>query len=614
MNFLNPAFLWLAALAIPLIALYILKLRRRDVRISSTILWERAVRDAQANAPFQRLRSNLLLLLQLLLLALLVLAIARPALRRVASPGRVVVLVIDTSASMGARDGERTRLDRAKEAAEKVLGNLRDSDEVMVVEAWSGARVAAGLTRDHAAAERAIRLMEVRDTGTALEEALLLAATAVEKREGAVVVLFSDGAGARVPSHPVLEKALTWVRTADPADNLGITAFRAEVVSGTDGRVESRTVNGRTEHPYSVFAGVSNFSRARKKIYAALRSEGSTVAVRALDLAPGETGGASFEVMLPGEAAVEVALDEPDALAADDRAWSRVPEPAEVRVAFKGEHRFLQAFLATRPRVRVDEAAPDLWFCEGPAVEPPAGAHAVYFRPDRPVAGIAPGEEVARVKALSWDETHPLLRFAKFADVHVGKAVRLSLPPEGVNLVQGSAGPLVAMVSEKGRLRIVTAFRAADSDWPLRPSFPIFFSNVLRLVSAARASEVPPQIGAGRAARFTAGTAPVGRVTDPSGTGHALTATEAGDFVFGATEKVGLYRFEAGGSTRPFGVNLLSEAESNLAPADSLGAGASRVEAAASAGEDNRDLWPWLAGAAILILLVEWACFNRRIT
>src|SRR3954451_11026399 len=116
-HFLSPFTAILAAMvAIPaLLILYFLKLRRREVDIASTFLWKKAIQDLQVNAPFQKLRRNLLLLLQLLLLLLLCLALSRPVSNYTPGPGKTTVILIDRSASMSARDQEngKTRLDEA---------------------------------------------------------------------------------------------------------------------------------------------------------------------------------------------------------------------------------------------------------------------------------------------------------------------------------------------------------------------------------------------------------------------------------------------------------------------------------------------------------------------
>src|SRR2546430_632390 len=116
-NFLSPLpAIIAAAIAIPsLLVLYFLKLKRREIAISSTLLWKKAIQDLQVNAPFQKLRRNLLLLLQLLLLAMLCVALSRPVSNYVPGAGKTSVILIDRSASMSAGDYKGcTRLDEAK--------------------------------------------------------------------------------------------------------------------------------------------------------------------------------------------------------------------------------------------------------------------------------------------------------------------------------------------------------------------------------------------------------------------------------------------------------------------------------------------------------------------
>lgn len=86
----------LAGVPVGIIALYFLKLRRRPVRVPSTILWRRSLEDLHVNSLFQRLRRNLLLFLQLLAVALAMLALAGPRMKGSAGQGERFVLLIDS--------------------------------------------------------------------------------------------------------------------------------------------------------------------------------------------------------------------------------------------------------------------------------------------------------------------------------------------------------------------------------------------------------------------------------------------------------------------------------------------------------------------------------------
>src|SRR5213078_1991496 len=112
MNFLAPAAFAFAA-SIPVVIVFYLLKRKRVVKlISSTLLWQRFLSETQANAPFQKLRHNWLLILQLLLLLLAVLALSRPFFSGQAKEGALRVIILDASASMQSTDESPSRFEK----------------------------------------------------------------------------------------------------------------------------------------------------------------------------------------------------------------------------------------------------------------------------------------------------------------------------------------------------------------------------------------------------------------------------------------------------------------------------------------------------------------------
>src|SRR3989440_8440162 len=154
MNFLAPiAFVFAAS--IPVVILFYLLKRKRVVKlVSSTLLWQRFLAETQASAPFQRLRKNWLLILQIILLTLAVLALSRPFFKTKAKPAELRVVILDASASMQATDESPSRFEKARSEALKWVDTLADTDHMVILQAGGKTEGKQSATTEKAAVRR----------------------------------------------------------------------------------------------------------------------------------------------------------------------------------------------------------------------------------------------------------------------------------------------------------------------------------------------------------------------------------------------------------------------------------------------------------------------------
>ncbi len=306
MTFLTPFLAGIvAAIAIPsLVILYFLKLRRRDLEISTTLLWKKAIQDLQANAPFQKLRRNILLILQLIALIAAIFALAQPEFRAETTLGQRSVILIDRSASMRSTDGAEadsaeklTRLDAAKEKAIELIDALREpglfsqqkGDEAMVIAFDSEAIVRQSFTTDKALLRAAVNSIEPSDAPTSVEQAFKLAKayTGSQKFEdqvqenrgfvpaspGATIHVVSDG---RIPDAAsvatALEDEVLYHRVGrQDAMNVGIVGLQAQ-----------RAINDPAK--LSIYIGLSSTSREKKAVDVQFSIDGQVQRVSTVNL------------------------------------------------------------------------------------------------------------------------------------------------------------------------------------------------------------------------------------------------------------------------------------------------------------------------------------------
>ncbi len=320
MTFATPMLAGIAAaIAIPaLVILYFLKLRRRDVEVSTTLLWKKAIQDLQANAPFQKLRRNILLFLQLLALAIILFALAQPEFKDQALSDQRQVILIDRSASMQSTDGDQTpesaaspagasasasgdepvtRLQAAKKRAIAMVDRMKEpglfqekAEEAMVIAFDTSAEVRQAFTSNKDELRKAIEAIEPSDSPSGLERAITLAKayTGTKKFEDQVqgrdtttpgrgfvptsppttIHLFSDG---RLPDSGRIQTEATdnvvYHAVGSPAAaNVGITGLRAERAFDNPGRI-------------SIFVGLESTARTDRRVQVELVLDDTVVKV-----------------------------------------------------------------------------------------------------------------------------------------------------------------------------------------------------------------------------------------------------------------------------------------------------------------------------------------------
>jgi hypothetical protein len=674
MSFLAPLAL-AGLLFLPVvIAMYLLKLRRDEAVVPSTLLWRQLVADVEANAPWQRLRRSLLLLLQLLLVAILAILAARPFVERPAGLAGDLVLVVDTSASMQATDVTPTRLDAAKAAAVDALKDLPAGGKVSVIAAGRTARVIANGTADLGRVKQAIAgITPTSDVGD-LGDALRLASALAARSGDAEILVATDAAIATPPDAGGLEAPVRVLQVGREANNQAIVALAV------------RTQPNNLSH--SAFVSIANLGLERVDRRIEVYADGTLREARTVTLDPQvRTDVAIDDIDDPDQpaevvevrlvSADEAATGDPDPLAVDDRAWAIIP-PAQLRTILlvSDGDPYLETALSYLPDTELYGVTPAEY---GPQTKPELFDLVIFEGtlpaelPAKPILAIAPtrtsdlGEVTGTLTNPgigSLDPDDPILRYVDLSTVHIAEAKRIEAPPWAKTVIPGPGGaPLLYAGTREGLPAAVLAFEPRRSDLPLQVAFPVLLANLAgQLLGGSATPEDAVAPGAPVTLAIPEGAAGV-RVERPDGSVDELVAPtqDASTVTFSRTDLLGVYMVSAlaaadataapsDGETasptappataspgasptfRPadpdapahFAVDLLDVDESRIAPGDaailtglgapvaSPGTGTGGTAGAPVERPNARDeLWIPIVLIALLVLTAEWLVYER---
>ena len=651
-----------AALTVPpLLLLYFLKLRRREVPISSTLLWKRAVQDLQVNAPFQRIRNNLLLWLQLLILLLGAFALTQPMCNVQQDLHDTVVLLIDQSASMSTvEDSGRTRLEIAKEQAKQIVDAMDENDRAMVIAFSDRARVAASFTQNTETLKRQIDRITPTESVTRLSDALALA----EAYSQSVIIGSSDGTDVAIGgSAPEARAVLFSDGRIEDADSLAVRRLNMELVgigrSGENVGITSLQVKRRYDRPelLNVFARVHNFGAKPVTTGAELYIEGELVDIKTVQLQPGvapqagekQAGPATGSVGLvafddityEGQGIVEVRLSHDDALMCDNRAFAVSAPPRRVSVLLVTDGNwFLSRVLEVLPidlrtmttdeyeSARIEKLAEagrslfDVVILDQHSTDRLFVGGYFFFGAVPLIEGVQLGEQIDDEIIFNWDDSHPVLRYVSVENVQVGSWGKLSLPDEAAVLMESESGPVMALLARDGRQYLISAFGLLDEDrtgtnttWVLRDHFPVFMYNALQYLSSNMPTSGTQSLQPGEALTYVLGRPGASVVVRrPDGKRDRLNVKKQNVVHYGQTRQVGVYELTVDKRLRRrYAVNLFSPNESHISPNADLTIGQTAVAASQSTGKVNQPFWQWFVLAALGVMTLEWIVYNKRV-
>ena len=157
----------------------------------------------------------------------------------------------------------------------------------------------------------------------------------------------------------------------------------------------------------------------------------------------------------------------------------------------------------------------------------------------------------------------------------------------------------------------------ANTDWPLRLSFPLFCRNLLEYLGGGRGADELASCQPGQPIELRMETTgKTIQITSPGGAHYVVTRDRDNAYMFAGTDEIGVYDVRLEDSsivTQRFAVNLFDAVESDLRPREFFETAWNKVTAQAGFETTRREAWRWLILLAILLLLVEWYIYNRRV-
>lgn len=595
------------------VALYLLDRTRRKQVVSTLRFWVAAENPVAASRR-KHIQQPWSLLLQLAGMALLLLALGQLRFGSPDEAGRDHVLILETSAWMGARAGARTLMDNARDRALRYVRALPGRDRVMLVRADALATPVTAFEPGRVKIEQAIRESEPGSTALNLDQALEFARhiQSQQGRRAGEIAFIGSGRTAEGDSTAAPPRNLRALLVSDAIENCGLRKIGLRR-SATEADV------------WEIYISAHNYGAKPRTVTVSLNFGPPDASVRTpagsqqVTLQPGAEIETQFQYRTAAAGMLGVYLTPHDAFPADDHADLELPsQPSLAVIVYSDQPELLKPLLASTPRVTALYRKPSEYRATDKGLVildrfiPPQRPAADSIWIDPPAAGSPiPVRSVVKDVAFGgWDSSEPAAAGLRTKDFKLDHASVFEAAPGDHKIGMVAAGPVI--VARDGNPKVVAlGFHPALSAMRYELATPLLFANLLRWnspelfqrleISGASVGSVKLAMDPTAAARTQSV-----RVTGEDGKPLPFTVQDnAVDFFAGVP---GAVRVAAGDREYMYSLTLPELSVSKWKPpANSL----KGIPAFAPVAAAAHDVWPVLALLGALCLLIEWMLYGR---
>jgi len=597
MSFLYPAaFAGLISLGL-IVLMYMLKQKQTIQAFSTTMLWEKAVLRTMASKPWQKLRKNLLMLLQLLIAAIIVFALAGPFISSGLNSAHFV-LIIDTSYGMQAIDELPSRFDNAISKAEEFVQTCAAGSVYTVVCAGSNPYIAinAAESKQQAIAE----LKKLSPSNTATDEASLKNILDALDQSGDVRFDAFSGKGYEFDGIDITNYAI-----GAPVSNIAVAAISHSVDS-------DKVV---------AMVKVKNYGDRSVENAISLYTDDTLFDIKSFELEAFSEMNIFFTNLPYGVSRISAELKNEDALPADNYRYDVVRyEDTKQAVLFTEGNVFLESALKLIPSIELYKGNPEdintaegyyLYIYDGILPEAmPMDGHAIIFNPPEDSENIVTSD-IFYIEEFSVNDRTFLNNIDAF-EFGIAKSKELIMPESSVVILSAAGQPIAYSAESAGTKKVVFGFDLHETDLPLKKEFPIFIYNLINYFVPDRIYQ-GSEIAAGDSVRINVyPDADKVNIITPGEKAVTIVPPYPAES-FNATDETGIYTVEQIFKDKTvydeFPVNLKIDENSNLFE----GYAEASDSAEQLTGTGRRSITNIAIIICIVLLALEWYVLNKGI-